>query len=91
MITTSKNGNKYEDVIRRDYRQSSVSCENMRVQNVFGGVQAAHWWPNQQVENMCTGNSTPIYTYEEMKRAIANEIASNIIMILEKYEFIPKR
>lgn len=60
-LVASKDGQVlYERVLRDSVRRDYHFCSNLRVVNIFGGVQAALAYPNQQVKQVCETGQQPV-------------------------------
>jgi len=79
-VIASKGGQIVQEQVLRDtIRRPYHFCNNMRVQNVFGGVQSAMTYPNNEVKNLCESGQRPIRTSDLRSQVIerlANEIAT---------------
>ena len=69
----------HEKLLRETTRQDYHFCANMRVQNVFGGVQAAYTYPNAQVKRLCESGQRPVRVPDlraDVTRRLVDEIAA---------------
>jgi hypothetical protein len=79
-VVASRDGQTiYERLLRDTVRRTYSFCSNMRVQNVFGGVQAAMAYPNSQVKALCESGQQPVRALDlraEVTQRLADEIAA---------------
>jgi hypothetical protein len=70
------------DTIRRPYH----FCANMRVQNVFGGVQSAMTYPNNEVKTLCESGQRPTRT-SDLRSQVIERLAREITTMLRAPAF----
>jgi len=73
------------DTIRRPYH----FCANMRVQNVFGGVQSAMTYPNNEVKTLCESGQRPVRT-SDLRSQVTERLATEITTMLKAPAFTPQ-
>ena len=78
-----------EHLLRDTIRRSYHFCANMRVQNVFGGVQNAMTYPNNEVKTLCESGQRPIRT-SDLRSQVIERLAHEIITILRASAFTPQ-
>lgn len=78
-LMASKDGQVFHERLLRDsVRRNYHFCSNLRVQNVFGGVQGASVYPNRDVQTICESGQKPVDIAElrgEVMRRLVDEIA----------------
>ena len=84
-VSISRNGTRVFNKLIRDRETRSYSfCRNARIQNVFGGVQAATFVANDHMQSQCSGNSSPVRARDLRERVIdgiAEQIREAIVEI----------
>jgi hypothetical protein len=79
VISYQKNGQKIsEEVVRGVDSHQNKRCQHKRIQNVFGGNQAADFDANDDMRGKCSGYSKSV---ESMRTEIYNKIAHKVLEI----------
>ncbi|TCV86643.1 hypothetical protein [Sulfurirhabdus autotrophica] len=78
-IKASRKGGVLADELIRDKLSNTYhSCSNMRVQNVFGGVQGAKFYANDDVRAKCSGSNQNNGGVEKLRQDLIDIIARKI-------------
>lgn len=67
----------HERVIRDTARRDYHFCSNLRVVNVFGGVQSAMAYPTQQVKQLCETGQQPV-SVSVLRPSVVSRLADEI-------------
>lgn len=79
VISYQKNGQKIsEEVVRGVDSHQNRRCQYKRIQNVFGGNQAADFDANDDMRSKCSGYQRSV---ESMRTEIYNKIANKVLEI----------
>lgn len=74
-----EDGEIFNKLIRDTESSSYRECTNKRVQNVFGGIQAAEFIANNDMQNDCTGGNR--LDLRELRKRVISRLADEIANI----------
>jgi hypothetical protein len=69
----------FEKLLRDKLGETYYYCSNARVQNVYGGLSGASFWPNAQVQTFCQQGRARVdvtHLREKIPERLAAEISS---------------
>lgn len=69
----------HEKVIRGKVKGESVRCENARIQNALGGVTAANFVANDDMEQRCSGPCS--VSLEDLRKQVFSEIVAGVLEV----------
>lgn len=80
VVTAHENGKKIlDDVIRGKSSSTYLRCQNMRIQNVFGGISSAGFMANDKMKQQCSSN--PVTSIEILRNEVYTKVANSLLKI----------
>jgi len=69
----------YDEVIRGKVGGEYRSCQNARIQNVFGGVSSAGFVANDDMQRRCAGPSSA--SIDELRKEIFSKVVDGVLKV----------
>lgn len=80
VVTEIKNNSKlYDKVIRGKVSISNVSCNNLRIQNVFGGSSPANFYATEDMKSRCE-NKTKL-SMDDLRKDVLDKIVDGVFEV----------
>jgi hypothetical protein len=70
----------FEKLLRDKLGATYYYCSNPRVQNVYGGLSGASFWPNTQVQTFCQQGRARV-DVTQLREMIPEKLAAEILSI----------